>query len=76
MEEITGIIGREALIEEARKELKKGKHLLVAGPIGIGKSAVLAKALDAQPERRMIFRLYDQQAKGQFVGLASADACG
>jgi hypothetical protein len=70
MEEITGIIGREALIEEARKELKKGKHLLVAGPIGIGKSAVLAKALDAQPERRMIFRLYDQQAKGQFVGLA------
>ena len=70
MEEVTGIIGREALIEEARKELKKGKHLLVAGPIGIGKSAVLAKALDAQPERRMIFRLYDQQAKGQFVGLA------
>ena len=70
MEDITGILGRDGLIEEARKELKKGKHLLLSGPIGIGKSVVLAKALDAQPARRLIFRLFDQQAKGQFVALA------
>jgi len=69
MEEFTGILGREPLIEEARRELKKGKHLLLSGPVGIGKSAVLAKSLDAQPARRVIFRLYDTQAKGQFVGL-------
>jgi len=69
MEEFTGILGREPLIEEARQELKKGKHLLLSGPVGIGKSAVLAKSLDAQPARRVIFRLYDTQAKGQFVGL-------
>lgn len=70
MDAHTGILGREALIEAARLELKKGKHLLLSGPIGIGKSAVLAQALAAQPERRLIFRLYDQQAKGQFVALA------
>lgn len=69
MEEFTGILGREPLIEEARRELKKGKHLLLSGPVGIGKSAVLAKSLAAQPARRVIFRLYDTQAKGQFIGL-------
>lgn len=60
MDAPTGILGRAALIEDARIELKKGKHLLLAGPVGIGKSAVLTQALDAQPARRLIFRLYDQ----------------
>lgn len=45
MKAITGLIGRDDRIEtiarEAR-EARKGRHLLLTGRVGIGKSAVLA----------------------------------
>ena len=70
MDRITGIIGRDALIEETRREIRKGKHVLLSGPVGIGKSAVLAAALAAVPAGRILIRLFDHQAKGQFVEMA------
>jgi hypothetical protein len=50
--------------------IKKGKHVLLTGPVGIGKSAVLAAALETVPAGRIVIRLYDHQAKGQFVEMA------
>jgi energy-coupling factor transporter ATP-binding protein EcfA2 len=45
MRHITGLIGRDALLDEAVREIKKGKHVLLTGPVGIGKSAVLIEAI-------------------------------
>ncbi len=70
MEKITGLIGRDALVETARQEIKKGKHVLLTGTLGIGKSAVLAAVLETVPAGRIVLRLYDHQAKGQFVEMA------
>ena len=44
MKSITGLIGREALVEQIAHEARKGRHLLLTGPVGIGKSAVLEAA--------------------------------
>ena len=43
MKLITGLIGREALVEQIAREARKGRHLLLTGPVGIGKSAVLER---------------------------------
>ena len=51
MREITGLIGREALVDQVAAEIRKGKHVLLTGPVGIGKSALLEAAL-AHIERR------------------------
>jgi len=45
MKEITGLVGRDDLVPQVVKEIKKGKHLVLTGPVGIGKSAVLEAAL-------------------------------
>ncbi len=42
MRHLTGLIGREALVEQIAREARKGRHLLLTGPPGIDKSAVLA----------------------------------
>lgn len=44
--------GRDALIQEVASEIKKGKHLVLTGAIGVGKSTVLREALK-QIERRV-----------------------
>jgi energy-coupling factor transporter ATP-binding protein EcfA2 len=67
---ITGVIGRDELIEGTRRELAKGKHVLLTGAVGIGKSTVLGAALAVVPAKRVVIRLYDHQAKGQFVEMA------
>jgi hypothetical protein len=46
MHAITGLLGRDALVDQVVREVRKGKHVLLTGPTGIGKSAVLHAALD------------------------------
>ncbi|MCP5127455.1 MAG: ATP-binding protein [Gammaproteobacteria bacterium] len=52
MKAITGLIGREALVDKALKEIKKGRHLLLTGAVGVGKSAVLETLLERLERRR------------------------
>jgi MoxR-like ATPase len=52
MEQITRLIGRDELINQLVKELRKGKHVLLTGPLGIGKSAVLNAALQQLTRQR------------------------
>ena len=51
MHAITGLIGRDALVEKAVQDVRKGRHVLLTGPVGVGKSAVL-EAIIARLERR------------------------
>jgi energy-coupling factor transporter ATP-binding protein EcfA2 len=51
MKRITGLIGRDELVADVVREIRKGKHVLLTGPVGVGKSAVL-KAAIWQIERR------------------------
>jgi energy-coupling factor transporter ATP-binding protein EcfA2 len=44
MKKITGLIGRGDLVKGVLSEIRKGKHVLLSGPIGVGKSAVLEEA--------------------------------
>ncbi len=46
------LVGREALVSQIVRELRKGKHVLLTGPVGIGKSAVLNAALQQLTGRR------------------------
>jgi len=72
MKSLTGLIGREELVEKIAREARKGRRLLLVGPVGIGKSGVLAAALDRLLVRqaRVVLHLHDHQAKGQFLELA------
>ena len=71
MDEIVGLTGREEVVEELVTEIKKGKHVILTGPVGIGKSAVLRAALDRLGGKiEWVIRLHDHQAKGQFVEMA------
>lgn len=55
MDEIVGLIGREALVADLVAEIRKGKHVILSGPVGIGKSAVLKAALE---KGTVVFRVY------------------
>ena len=46
MRHITGLIGRDELIEKIAREARKGRNLLLTGRPGIGKSTVLEAVLD------------------------------
>ncbi len=52
MKAITGLIGRDALVEKAVQEARKGRHVLLTGPVGAGKSAVLEAVIE-RLERRL-----------------------
>ena len=52
MKAITGLIGREDLVEKAAGEVRKGRHVLLTGPVGVGKSAVLEAVLERLERRR------------------------
>ncbi|MES9902148.1 MAG: ATP-binding protein [Sedimenticola sp.] len=45
MQRITGLIGRDELVKQIVREIKKGKHVVLTGSVGIGKSVVLEAAL-------------------------------
>jgi MoxR-like ATPase len=71
MDEIVGLIGRDELIADLAAEIRKGKHAILTGSVGIGKSAVLKAALEQIGDQlELLIRLHDHQAKGQFVGIA------
>jgi hypothetical protein len=72
MKPLTGLIGREDLVEKIAREARKGRHLLLTGPVGIGKSAVLEAALDRLLARRdlLVLPVGEYQAKGQFLEIA------
>jgi energy-coupling factor transporter ATP-binding protein EcfA2 len=45
MQQITGLMGRDDLVAQIVREIQKGKHLVLSGSVGVGKSAVLEAAL-------------------------------
>lgn len=51
MRDITGLIGRENIVEKATQEVRKGRHVILTGKVGVGKSSVL-NAILARLERR------------------------
>jgi ABC-type iron transport system FetAB ATPase subunit len=69
---ITGLIGRDELVETVAREARKGRHILLTGPVGVGKSAVLDAVLDRLLPRqhRIVLQVGEHQAKGQFLELA------
>jgi energy-coupling factor transporter ATP-binding protein EcfA2 len=72
VKDITGLIGRETLVEQIAREARKGRHLLLTGPVGIGKSAVLEAVIDRLLLRqsRVVIQVSEHQAKGQFLEIA------
>ena len=52
MRDITGLIGRENLVEKAAQEVRKGRHVLLTGKVGVGKSSVLEAVLERLERRR------------------------
>ena len=72
MRHITGMIGREELIEKITREARKGRHLLLTGPAGIGKSTILEAVIDRLIVRRdlIVLHVNEHQAKGQFLEIA------
>jgi len=71
MDSIVGLIGRDDVVADLVTEIRKGKHVILTGTVGIGKSAVLRKALEQVSSRiELIIKLHDHQAKGQFVEMA------
>ena len=72
MKRITGLIGRDDLVEQITREARKGRHLILTGPVGIGKSAVLEAAIERLllRQNRIVIHVGEHQAKGQFLELA------
>ena len=72
MRHITGLIGRDDLIENIAREARKGRNLLLTGRAGIGKSTVLEAVIDRLIVRRdlVILHVNEHQAKGQFLEIA------
>ncbi len=72
MRHVTGLIGREELIEKITREARKGRHLLLTGPVGVGKSTILEAVIDRLIVRRdlIVLHVNEHQAKGQFLEIA------
>lgn len=71
MDDIVGLVGRDELVTDLVTEIRKGKHVILTGPVGIGKSAVLKAALERAGDKiELLIKLHDHQAKGQFVEMA------
>ena len=72
MKHVTGLIGRDDLIEQVAREARKGRHLLLTGRPGIGKSTVLEAVIDRLIVRQdlTLIHVNEHQAKGQFLELA------
>jgi len=71
MDDIVGLIGQDDLVADLVAEIRKGKHVILTGPVGIGKSAVLRAALErVSGQVELLIKLHDHQAKGQFVEMA------
>jgi hypothetical protein len=69
---ITGLIGRDDRVEQIAREARKGRHLILTGPVGIGKSAVLEAVIERLllRQNRTVIHVGEHQAKGQFLEMA------
>jgi len=56
MKDLIGLIGRDELVGKIATEVRKGRHIILTGKVGCGKSAVLEAVLE-QIERRKDERL-------------------
>ena len=82
-DDIVGLIGRDEVVADLVAEIRKGKHVILTGTVGIGKSAMLKAALEQVSGKiELIIKLHDHQAKWQFfemprqmleLGLISAE---
>lgn len=71
MDDLVGLMGRDDLVSDLVDEIRKGKHVILTGSVGIGKSAVLKAALEKAGDKiELLIKLHDHQAKGQFVEMA------
>ena len=72
MKRITGLIGRDDLVEQITREARKGRHLILTGPVGMGKSAVLEAVIERLllRQNRIVIQVGEHQAKGQFLEMA------
>jgi energy-coupling factor transporter ATP-binding protein EcfA2 len=52
VKELTGLIGRDALVQQIAQEVRKGRHVLLTGAAGVGKSAVLEAVIERIERRR------------------------
>lgn len=52
MKDVTGLVGRDDLVEKAAQEFRKGRHIILTGEAGSGKSAVLEGVLERVERRR------------------------
>lgn len=56
------ILGRDDLIADTVREIAKGKHVVLTGPTGVGKSAVLVEALKRVEPRESEWYQFDPVA--------------
>ncbi len=71
MDSVVGLVGRDEVVADLVAEIRKGKHVILTGSMGIGKSAVLREALTQVSSKiELIIQLHDYQTKGQFVEMA------
>ncbi len=71
MNKIVGLFGRDDVVDNLISEIRKGKHVILTGPVGIGKSALLWEALEQISHKiGSLIKLHDHQAKGQFVEMS------
>jgi energy-coupling factor transporter ATP-binding protein EcfA2 len=71
MDSIVGLVGRDDVVANLVAEIRKGKHVILTGTVGIGKSAVLREALEQVSSKiGKVIKLHDHQAKGQFVEMS------
>lgn len=52
MKDIVGLIGRDDLVNKVVKEVTKGRHVILTGSVGCGKSAVLEAVIERLERRQ------------------------
>lgn len=68
----TGLLGREAVLASTEQDLAKGRHILLTGPHGIGKSALLQTIAERYAGGKLLVRVHDHHLKAQLTELAQA----
>ena len=71
MSELSALVGRDDLVSEVDREIRRGKHVALTGPVGIGKSAVLQAALKRIEPRPSEWYQFDPVA----YDASELDAC-
>jgi len=70
MKDLIGLIGRDDLVEKITREVNKGRHIILTGQVGCGKSAVLEAVLEQierRKDERIKFNAEDDELPGEAV---------